>query len=197
MNTFTKLEALKAEKKEVLAVLQNMPFRDKKGSAEFERLQELNISIAEYSKQVEDENLKNNLDKINSFKIEINALIEKIKTYKGDFVKADGTSTKKFKDFCKALDTKIYVYAKRRSVHSSTEIIFVGDHNGLKKEIFEYNLTDFKGYKETTFEEVKLARAKHNELLKEIERLQTELNKNYQTATANYDLHHHGQSYTF
>lgn len=197
MNTFEKLETLKAEKKELLKGLQNLPFRDKKESKEYKRLQDVNNLISEYSKQLEDENIKNRLSKVNTFNTAVNALIEKIKTYNGDFVKADGTSTKKFKDFCASLGSSVFVYAKRRSAHSSIEIFFVGDHNGLRKEIYINHLENFKEYTSYNFEDVKQARSKHNELLKELERIQKELNTNYRTATADGELHHYGQNYTF
>lgn len=197
-----KNEAQKLEKQIADLTLQNntvlTDLRNKKltrDSEEWKQYKTTNEKIDGLKKQLYKVNLKSRLSTVNAFNAEISKLIHIIaKEYNGQFVKADGSSTKKFKDFAAGLDTAITVYAINKTFGHI--LVFAGGH-GLRFEIDIDRIDKFEDLPQYDIKEVLQAQAKHNKLLKEYERIRSELSSNYFKATANNEVHHYGQTYKF
>lgn len=197
-----KNEAQKLEKQIADLTMQNSTvltdLRNKKltrDSEEWKQYKATNEKIDGLKKQLYKVNLKARLNTVNAFNAEVSKLIHIIaKEYKGQFVKADGSSTKKFKDFAAGLDTAVTVYAINKTFRP--KIVFVGGH-GLRFEIDLYMIDRFEDLPQYDAKEVLQAQTKHNKLLKEYERIKSELRSNYFKATANGEVHHYGQTYQF
>lgn len=197
-----KNEAQKIEKQIADLTLQNstvlIDLRNKiltRDSEEWKQYKATNEKIDGLKKQLYKVNLKSRLNTVNAFNADVSKLIHVIaKEYKGQFVKADGSSTKKFKDFAAGLDTEITVYAINKTF--GPILVFAGGH-GLRFEIDIDRIDKFEDLPQYDIKEVLQAQDKHNKLLKEYERIKSELSSNYFKATANGEVHHYGQTYKF
>ena len=151
-------------------------------------------------KEAEKEENKNNLTKeVNLFNASIDKLyqiFDKIKEFKGNILKADGSHTKKFSEFLKTIETDLNIYAVWNQYSQETEIKIRDTKNTFY--IYEKDGTyKIAEYKKLNISEMINARRKHNELLNELKALEDKISKNYDIASGNYNFEEYNKKSEF
>ena len=152
---------------------------------QYNKYKKLELQLKEAEKEENKNNLTKEVNLFNASFDKVYQIFDKIKEYKGNILKANGSHTKKFSEFLKTIDTDLNIYATCRPYSNETEIKIRDTKNTFY--IYEkegiYTMADIK---KISISEMINARRSHNELLKELKVLEDKISENYCVASGNY-----------
>ena len=151
----------------------------------FNKYKSLESQLKEAEKEENKANLTKNVNSFNAAVDKAYQTFDKIKEFKGNIIKADGSHTKKFSEFLKTIKTDLNIYATCRPCSNETEIKI----RDLKNTFYIYEkegIFTMAEYKKVSNSEMINARRAHNDLLKELKALEDKITENYYVASGNY-----------
>ena len=163
---------------------------------QYNEYKNLEAQLKEAEKEENKNNLTKNVNLFNASVDKVYQIFDKIKEYKGNILKADGSHTKKFSEFLKTIETDLNIYATCRPYSNETEIKI----RDLKNTFYIYEkegIFTIAEYKKVSISEMINARRAHNELLKELKALEDKITENYYVASGNYYFEEYNKKNTF
>ena len=151
----------------------------------FNKYKNLESQLKEAEKEENKTNMTKNVNSFNASVDKVYQIFDKIKEFKGNILKADGSHTKKFSEFLKTIETDLNIYAVWNQYSNETEIKI----RDLKNTFYIYEkegIYTMAEYKQLSISEIINARRAHNELLKELKALEDKIAENYYAASGNY-----------
>ena len=149
----------------------------------------LDAQIEELKKEKNLQDLKNKIENFNEANNEVKKLIPIITEYKDAMLKVPGGHTKKYENFLKSIESNFSIYAVKRLSFSDEIQINLRHKNGNKFRLFfENGNYNFHESENIDFNTVVEARKKHNELLDELDKLNSQISENFQKANGGYIL---------
>ena len=154
-----------------------------------EQYKNLDAQIKELKKEKNLQDLKNKIENFNEANNEVKKIIPILTEYKDAILKVGGGHTKKYENFLKSIESNFSIYAVKRLSFSDEIEINMQHKNGNKFRLFfENGNYNFHESKNIDFNTVVEARKRHNELLDELEKLNSQISENYQKAIGGYIL---------
>lgn len=168
----------------------------KRNPADLSKFRTLQAERDSIMAQIADQQLINEVESNNLFELELVKAIEWLRGFRGDYLINSGKHSAKFTKFLETNPTSLSMYAKTMGRY--IDIVFQGGHS-RRHTIDTDKLQNGYTPNIVTVEAIKEARAKHNELLKELKDVQDRLSSNYYKATGNHGVcqGHHGKDYPF
>ena len=162
----------------------------------FNKYKDLEAQLKEAEKEENKTNLTKNVNLFNASVDKVYQIFDKMKDFKGNILKADGSHTKKFSEFLKTIETDLNIYATCRPYSNETEIKI----RDLKNTFYIYEkegIYTMAEYKKVSISEMINARRAHNEFLKELKALEDKISDNYCIASGNYYFEEYNKKNTF
>ena len=161
----------------------------KSDKAIMEQCKNLDAQIKELKKEKNLQDLKNKIENFNEANDEVKKIIPILIEYKDAMLKVGGGHTKKYENFLKSIESNFSIYAvKRYSFSDEIEIILQHKNRNDFKLYFENGKYNFYQSENIDFNTVVEARKRHNELLDELDKLNSQISENFQKANGNYIL---------
>lgn len=154
-----------------------------------EQYRNIDAQIKELKKEKNLQDLKNKIENFNEANNEVKKIIPILTEYKDAMLKVTGGHTKKYENFLKSIESNFSIYAVKRLSFSDEIEINMQHKNGNKFRLFFEN-GDYKFYESENidFNTVVEARKRHNELLDELDKLNSQISENFQKANGGYIL---------
>ena len=186
MKTLTqKIEALKEKQNSLIDKLR----ADRSDKKIMEQYRDLDAQIKELKKEKNLQDLKNKIDNFNEANEEVKKIIPILTEYKDNILKVGGGHTKKYENFLKSIESNFSIYAvKMRSFSDEIQINLQHKNRNDFKLYFENGNYKFYESENIDFNTVVEARKKHNELLEELDKLNSQISENFQKANGGYIL---------
>ena len=154
-----------------------------------EQYRDLDAQIKELKKEKNLQDLKNKIDNFNEANEEVKKIIPILTEYKDNILKVGGGHTKKYENFLKSIESNFSIYAvKMRSFSDEIQINLQHKNRNDFKLYFENGNYKFYESENIDFNTVVEARKKHNELLEELDKLNSQISENFQKANGGYIL---------
>ena len=180
-----KIEALKETQNSLI----NNFRKDRSDKKLMDEYRSLDAQIKELKKEKNLQDLKNKIDNFNEANKEVKKIIPILIEYKDSILKVGGGHTKKYENFIKSIESNFSIYAvKRYSFSDEIEIILQHKNRNDFKLYFENGNYKFYESENIDFNTVVEARKKHNELLEELDKLNSQISENFQKANGGYIL---------
>ena len=186
MTTLTqKIEALKEKQNSLIDKLR----ADRSDKKIMEQYRDLDAQIKELKKEENLQNLKKKIDDFNEANEEVKKIIPILTEYKDAMLKVTGGHTKKYENFLKSIESNFFFFFVKRYSFSD-EIVIILQHKNRNdfKLYFENGNYNFHESENIDFNTVVEARKRHNELLEELDKLNSQISENFQKANGGYIL---------
>ena len=162
----------------------------------FNKYKNLEAQLKEAEKEENKTNLTKNVNLFNKSVDKVYQIFDKIKEFKGNILKADGSHTKKFSEFLNTIETDLRIYAVLNQYSKETEIKI----RDLKNTFYIYEkegIYTMAEIKKISISEMIKARRKHTELLNQLKDLEDKISNNYDIASGNYNFEEYNKKSAF